>query len=136
MAKWWNGRHSRLKICCLQRREGSSPSFATSLIPVNSAFSKNCGVGWSLNIHRSSNPSSLHSLSGWNHTDSWSRYGIWIGRRIVSICRSHLLIECRWGRRSSYRWGWRWERSLRKSWKRYSETEHIIKTIYPETQTT
>ena len=26
---WWNGRHGRLKICCRQRREGSSPSRGT-----------------------------------------------------------------------------------------------------------
>lgn len=26
---WWNGRHGRLKICCSQGREGSSPSRGT-----------------------------------------------------------------------------------------------------------
>ena len=28
-AKWCNGSHDRLKICCLKEREGSSPSLAT-----------------------------------------------------------------------------------------------------------
>ena len=29
MPWWWNGRHGRLKICCSQEREGSSPSRGT-----------------------------------------------------------------------------------------------------------
>ena len=28
-AAWWNGRHYRLKICCLYWRAGSSPAAAT-----------------------------------------------------------------------------------------------------------
>ena len=36
---WWNGRHGRLKICCPQGREGSSPSEGTRLIAI--FYSKN-----------------------------------------------------------------------------------------------
>jgi hypothetical protein len=31
LPKWWNGRHYGLKIRCLKRREGSTPSFGTNL---------------------------------------------------------------------------------------------------------
>ena len=35
MPLWWNGRHSRLKICCLHERAGSSPASGTTLCPRN-----------------------------------------------------------------------------------------------------
>lgn len=30
MPRWWNGRHGRLKPCCWQQHEGSSPSLGTT----------------------------------------------------------------------------------------------------------
>ena len=34
MPLWWNGRHSRLKICCLHKRAGSSPASGTTYVLV------------------------------------------------------------------------------------------------------